>query len=181
MLLKDLRSWKAEIRGKTEFESARNIIKATYKTRDAIHRFRVPVVFSSEWPPHLPEGFNRGSAEEIAEGWSYVYANRRVQIIDALTEFESHALEAEVLWGNGIRNKTDEMFACARDLRLATDEVINDHRLSGRSFNEDRQLGVNMRSIVSGSYTDEKNVFSQKLAKAVEAIEVEIRPHFRRT
>lgn len=45
-----LRKWREELRGKTDFEVARALARATYKVRDDLAACRMPLIRSSEFP-----------------------------------------------------------------------------------------------------------------------------------
>ena len=80
------------------------------------------------------------------------------------------------MWGAGIRAQTDALRQCVRELNVAIDAVINDKAVGGENFKTDRDFGKAMRSTVAASRDDDKNELSQKINKAINGIEDEIRP-----
>lgn len=177
-----LRKWRQELEGKAQFEVARNLIRATYRLRDAIGTCRSPFYSAYEFP----EGYKGGlgaqhSAEEETRAWIHIYKNRWAPVWAALQEFDSHTLEAEALWGSAIRTKTDALRKCVRELDAAMDAVIRDKASDGQDFKSDRDFGKEMRSIVAASSDDDKNALNQNIGKAINGIEDELRPHLRRS
>jgi hypothetical protein len=94
--IKGLRSWSRELRGKADFELARNLIRSTYKLRDELSYCRSPLKLINE----LPEGYDptKRSPSGEAEAYAYFYANRFKPVAVAYQEFETQALEAEALY-----------------------------------------------------------------------------------
>jgi len=177
-----LRKWRQELEGKAHFEAARNLIRSTYRLRDAIRTCRNPSYSGHEFP----EGY-KGSLgahitdEEEARAWAHIYKNRWVPVWDALQEFDAHTFEAEALWGSNIRTKTDALRQCLKELNAAIDAVLRDKALGGQDFKAGRDFGKEMRSIVAASSDDEQNKLNQKIRQALDEIEQELRPHLRRS
>lgn len=176
-----LKNWSRELKGKAEFEIARNMIRATYKLRNELQNCRSPFYSAHEFP----EGYNgmsrTMSAEEEAKAWIHIYKNRWAPVWTALQEFDTYTLEAEALWGATVRTKTDELRQCVKELNIAIDAVIRDKANGGEDFKGDREYGKQMRSVVAASRDDEKNELSQRISKAINGIEEQIRPHLRRS
>lgn len=175
-----LKNWSRELRGKTEFEAARNLMRATYLVRDELQYSRAPFVAAGEFPSDYP-GLQAATAEQEAQAWSYIYRNRWEPVREALQEFETHVLEAEALWGGDIRTKTDELRQCARELQVAMDAVIDDKAQRGENFKADKDFEKEMRSTAHASRGDENNALNKKIKAAVNAIEDKVRPHLRRS
>jgi hypothetical protein len=176
-----LQSWRRELKGKAEFETARNLIKATYKLRDDLQNCRSPFYSAYEFPEGYKGTLGSPSPQEEAQAWIHIYKNRWAPVWSALQEFDSYTLEAETLWGTAIRSKTDALRQCVRELNTAIDASISDKAAGGEHFKSDRDFGKQIRSIVAASRDDDKNEFSQKIMKAVNGIEEQIRPHLRRS
>lgn len=174
-----LKNWSRELRGKTEFEVARNLMRATYCLRDELQYSRSPFVSAGEFPSDYP-GPGSASAEQEASAWARVYGNRWTPVREALQEHETHALEAEAIWGSGIRAKTDDLRQCARELQVATEAIVDDKAQRGENFATDKEFGKSMRATAHSSRGDESNGLNRKIASAVGAIEDVVRPHLRR-
>jgi hypothetical protein len=175
-----LKNWSRELKGKTEFETARGIIRATYKLRDEIEKCRSPLINAYEFPEGHRGYSPNESFEEKAQALAHVYKNRWEPVWNALLNFDAQTLEAEALWGIELRNKTDEFRQCVRELNIAIEAVISDTGSGGEEFNRDKELGKEMRSKVS-SFGKNKNELSNRITKAINGVEELIRPHLKRS
>ena len=174
-----LKSWSHELRGRTEFEAARNLMRATYRFRDEIQNSRAPFIAAGEFPSEYP-GPQNATSDQEARAWSYVYKNRWELVREALQELETYVLEGEALWGGEIRIKADELRQCARELQVAMEAIIDDKAQRGENFRTDRDFGKTMRSTAHASRGDDSNAFNKRMMAAVNAIEDIIRPHLHR-
>lgn len=101
-----LATWKKQIKGTREFETAYNLHYAVLKLRNAIKNVRNPAIFPSESNravKYSKEKYPEKSEEDIKkDANSSVYEMRWEEISNAFTEMESHLLAAEVSWGSEI-------------------------------------------------------------------------------
>jgi hypothetical protein len=173
-----LQTWNRQLKGTANFEVARSLAKATYKLRDDLRMCRSPFISTSEFPA----GYNslRSDAQETAAAYGHVYSNRWKPVFTALQEFDAQTLEGEALWGGKIRETTDQLRKVVRQLNAALDAFISDKASGGRDFESDRNFGVKIRSEISASDSDEKNLLNISTSSAISAIESELRPHLKR-
>ena len=173
-----LQSWSKELNGKADFEVARNLIRSVYKLRDELRYCRSPWIpqgeFSEDYDP------SNKSPEEVAKAFAYIYKNRWKPVTNALQDFESQALEAEALWGTGVKSKTDELRQCARNLQVAIDAYISNKANDGDDFKSDPDFGKAIRAEIAAT-NDENNPLTLKISNAIKNIEEEVRPHFNRS
>ncbi|MES2216418.1 MAG: hypothetical protein V4481_03935 [Patescibacteria group bacterium] len=98
-----LATWKKQIKGTKEFDTAYNLHYSILKLRNAIKYVRNPAVFPSESYKAIEYSkakYPHKSKDEIEkDSHAYVYEMRWDEIKDADTEMESYLLAAEVLWG----------------------------------------------------------------------------------
>ncbi len=175
-----LSKWRQELHEKTGFDAARALTRATYKLRDELQICRSPLISAVEFPENYNRLENRSNEEEM-RAWAHVYKNRWAPLWSARQDFDSHTLEAEVLWGPGIRTKTDALRKCVQELYGAIDAVINDKAVGGENFESDKDFGKSMRAIVAAAPDDDTNELNLKIADAINGIEKEVRPHLRRS
>ena len=176
-----LRKWRQELEGKAHFEAARNLIRATYRFRDALYDSRTPFYSAHEFPPGYTGILGKHTSEEEVKAWIHIYKNRWAPVMTALQEFDSHTLEAEALWGPTIRTKTNALRQCARELNGAIDADIRNKADGGQHFEKDKKFGELMRSLLAAPREDEKNPLNQQIGRAISGIEEEVRPHLRRS
>src|SRR5690606_35892700 len=97
-----LEKWHKELRGKANFEVARELIKSIYKLRDEVAYCRSPFIASAEFPESYRGSLNSYTPEERGQAWAHVYLKRWESVGEASRNFEAAILEAEALWGTKI-------------------------------------------------------------------------------
>jgi hypothetical protein len=177
--VKGLNKWHNEIQGKADFEAARALISATIKLRDEIELCRSPFIRAGEFPDGYLESRSESSSKEDAQAYTYMFSNRLRPVIEALREFDSKALEGEVLWGENCHTATEALRRCVAELNTAIKETITDKAAGGEHFSSNPGFAANMYSITTLSGVEE-NAFSNRVKSAVEGITKEIRPYLRK-
>ncbi|MEZ9422049.1 hypothetical protein [Vibrio lentus] len=175
-----LKSWSRELKGKAEFEVGRALILATYKLRDELKYARSPWISGYEFPEDYPRNSDERTAEIEANAYAHIYSKRWKPVAEAIQEFETQALEGEALWGKPMRDKTNEMKQCARNLQVSIDAFIHNKAEDGESFKNDREFAKSVKSDVWAA-NDDKNKLTIQISNAVQALEEEIRPHLKRS
>lgn len=172
-----LNAWRRELTGKAQFETARALVKATYRLRDEIAGYRNPLVSGGEFPAGYTES---ADASATADAWAHVYQNRWKPVLAAIRDFDAAVLEAEALWGDEVRAPAEELRHCVRALRASTVALIENYLSDGEDFKSDREFGIRVRAEVHASASDADNELSKKIVGAVQRIEALARPHLKR-
>ncbi|WP_057833224.1 hypothetical protein [Colwellia sp. TT2012] len=173
-----LQTWSRELRGKADFEVARNLIRSMYKLRDELKYCRSPWVQLAEFPSDF-DSKNKTSDSE-ANAYAYIYKKRWKPVSIHLQEFEAQALEGEALWGSDFKPKTDELRQCARNLQVSFDAMVNNFANSGESFKNDLEFAKSVKSDIWATH-DKTNELTIKINAAIKSIESDVRPHFKRS
>ncbi|WP_133408171.1 hypothetical protein [Parashewanella tropica] len=173
-----LEKWQKELRGKANFEVARELIKSIYKLRDELSYCRSPFILASEFPENYKGSFDKHSDYEEGQAWSYVYSKRWEPVGEAVQKFDTAVLEAEALWGTEIKDKALKLRKCVRNLQVDIEAVINDKYSGGEHF-QDRDFANKVRASVSDSKSKD-NELTNKINAAIDGLESEIRPHLSR-
>jgi hypothetical protein len=176
-----VKSWARELHGRARFEVARSLAKATYKLRDAIRVARTPLIVAGEFPEDYRSSLGGKADPEVeARAYAHVFSARWEPIAAAYQEFDAQTLEAEALWGEPVRSKTNELRVLLQKLRAAMEAFVANSSSGGEDFRADREFGKQIRSEVFATTSDDKNEFSKSVAAAVKSIEHELLPHLRR-
>jgi hypothetical protein len=175
-----LKSWSRELEGKAEFEVGRALILVTYKLRDQLKYARSPWISGHEFPVNYSANSKGTTPKKEADAYSYVYINRWKTVAEAIQSFETQALEGEALWGKPMRDKTNEMKQCARNLQVSIEAFIHNKAEAGESFRLDHEFGKSIQSDVWAG-NDKENKLTIQITNAVVALEEEIRPHLKRS
>jgi len=171
---KGLAKWQKELKGKANFDTARLLIRATYKLRDEMKVCRSPFILLSEFPKDY-NPLNKGTAEDKGNTYAHVYGKRWEHVAEAIQEFDVHTLEAEALWGTQIREKTNELRQCTRNLHASIQAFIENEYSDGEHF-KDKAFRNKIRNDIY-LMKEDKNPLSLKINTSIKTIENEIRPH----
>jgi len=166
-----LNTWKSELKGRADFDTARVLAKDTYALREALGSYRTPMYSSAEFP----DGDMRS-----AEGYAAMFQARWRPLSAALTKYDLSVLEAEALWGRSIRERADRLGRCVITVFVATDSFVEDKRTSGRNFEAAPEFGQRTRAEVAGSRDSDTNAMSAEIRAAVKEIEDFLKPHLSR-
>jgi hypothetical protein len=178
---KGLDKWQKELKGKASFDIARSLARSTYKLRDELVFCRSPFISVSEYPDG-DNTFDENTAEEKGDAYALIYVKRWKPVTEAVQEFDTCALEAEALWGSGIKEKTNNLRKCVVQLKNSTNAVVRDKYTGGRDFQVDKKFGELMRNNVSIlDDNDPKDPLSLKINSSIEDIENEIRRYLDRS
>lgn len=173
-----LKSWRRELEGKKEFESAFAFVKATYKLRNRLHICRSPLVRMHEFPEGYSRLNNVNTPNENADAWALVYRVRWEPVWEAIQDFDARTLEAEALWGQELKERAEKLKDCVKELNASIDSFLNNELSNGENFQCDRGFGKEVRENLFATHKEE-NALSLKIEKSVSEIEAFVRPHLK--
>ncbi|BDC45981.1 hypothetical protein [Paraburkholderia terrae] len=179
---KGLGNWLRELRGRTRFDAAKSLMRAAYALREAVANCRAPLIVAGEFPAEYNEGQPLGREtrrDDKMRAYAHVFAARWSPVSAALTEFETRSLEAEAIWGGDVRPLTRELGDCIVALNAATESFMDDLRNQGENFKADRDFGRKVRSEVFAPRGATDNELTNRITKALEALEKFARPSLR--
>jgi len=108
---KGLEKWKQELVGKSNYNTAKSLLHATYQTRKAIHQLRHNWILKEEY----------GYVEELSEVEMFQSAfKKRLQILDdAVLNLDEYIVEGQALWGKDIETTFNSLKLLIDKLRLS--------------------------------------------------------------
>lgn len=180
-----LQTWKKELKGRTEYELARRLLRAVYKARHAIHLVRNPFMYAGEIIQSLQEAniqVDQHDQRYNAISHRAVYMRRWQKVEDALTELQLDTFEAEVIWGQEASEKM-------RPLRKNVSTLFANIQLYLRQLEEppgytlDSETSFQRRQEIERViYYDlgedpTRNSFTVEITESVTQIEEYLRPH----
>ena len=121
-----LEKWKAELRGKADYEVARSLIKSIYKLRDEIGYCRSPFIPAQEFPDGYQGFAGGGTFDDEGRAYAHVYSNRWTPVGEAAQQFDANLLEAEALWGFEIKEKSADLRQHIQKLSSSINTLIRD-------------------------------------------------------
>lgn len=175
-----LNSWRRQLRGTADFDTAKSLLKATYKVRDAIQAFRSPFVSGGEFPADYGGALQRHTAEEEVRAWAHVYSGRWRYIYDAVQEYDAVALEAEAMWGNEVTPGIENLRRCIVSLRAATDAFLSNKQSGGEDFQQNPDFGRSINRDLYSRISDDEDPLGSRVSAAIAQIEELVKPHIDR-
>lgn len=179
-----LRAWRKQLRGKTEYELARRLLRASLNVRDAIKHVRNPIKWGGEISHSLREAgieIQPNDSQFQAKSEASVYQFRWKKLQEAMSDLEVELLEAEVSWGDDIVGKVQPLRKCIGKLHgkiwLHTYELEHPtHRVTEESEKNRQEVA----SVVYWVSDDPKeDPFSGEVKAAVDQIADFLKPHLK--
>jgi hypothetical protein len=121
--VRGLNTWRRQLHGTVDFDIARRLLRALYEWRDAIELTRLPVIWAAEMTPD-PEKDPDAKDKESQAGVQRAYERRWAGLMKARREIQALALEAEVLWDDGIKSELQALNAIQGELLDAIAEHL---------------------------------------------------------
>ncbi len=122
-----LKTWRHQIRGKVEYETARKVLRAVLEVRECVAGVRAAFISVGEMLEAFDEaGIDPSTVQLPGDSRTdqLVYVSRWKPLSEAITQLESEGLEAEVLWGSAIRSAFGELRRQIATLRFAVDNHL---------------------------------------------------------
>jgi hypothetical protein len=179
--LKGLNTWNRQLRGTAGFDVARSLAKSSYKVRDKLQACRSPILSAGEFPIDYHDGGLKKTSKQKTVGYAFVYKERWNFVQEAIQEFDAATLEAEALWGQAIRETTDQLRKVVFEVNMAIEAFILNASSDDENFIKDKEYGQAILSKVSASSADSMNSINLSLALAIKAIDDQLLPHLQRT
>ena len=173
-----LSTWRKQLKGRTEYDLARRLLKATYRVREGIRRVRHPLMTGGE----MAEAAEKYDIDEPQENRTKVseaaYAERWKELTDPLNDLKLESLEAEALWGKSINEALEPLYSCIGELKAS---IWHYHWLESRGDmnKEENQKNYDkaFEVIFEVSNDPEKDTFTGNVEKAIKKIESVAKPH----
>jgi hypothetical protein len=177
-------AWKKQLKGKTEYELARRVLRAIYKVRDSIRIVRSPIQTGGEMEEAVKASgisYDPNDRNIHAQTQRAVYQLRWKQLSEARSDLQLELLEAEVSWGEEIKEKLKPLNDCIGKLfatvHLYLDELERPSRRTDEVAEKNRE--ESFRILYWASDNPEEDSFSGRVKNSVEQIETFLKPHLK--
>ncbi|MFA6542870.1 MAG: hypothetical protein WCS99_00490 [Limisphaerales bacterium] len=177
-----LNAWKKQLRGKTDYELSRRLLRAVYKVRDSIPQVRSPMIFEGERDEAIGEAKLTPEAlkENFAAQSSYaVYRKRWLKLSDAVRDLDAEIFEAEVSWGKEIKVKCGALKKQLALLQWSIQMHLSQKQQPTPSPLSKEQVTEVNRVLFDLSEESKPDSFTLEVNKAVEAVETLLQPHLK--
>ena len=168
-----LRTWRRQIKGTTEYDLARRVLKSTYELRDAISIFRSPIRNIAQ----IDVGSDISPEEKRFLEEKNDFEQRKKRIEELFPQYLTNRLEAEVLFGkksiegiNDLTNLCNKIFISAhfhlRHMNPQNQFMIN--RESERSISAENER---LKVLYAGIEGEEADKIKQEMDVIIKRIE----------
>jgi hypothetical protein len=176
-----LTTWRKELKGKSEYAKAKEVLKAVYKVRRAFNHVRNPIIYQYEYPERMRDSSGHLEKKYDYEGTAHVYENRWKFLAEAFEALEEENLDAQVEWGPGFQEVIVPLRRCKVELQIAISNFLegkknpHERRERAREDQEDERsvlyhLGENSRH----------DKFTPQINAAIEEFEKKLRPYIKK-
>ena len=120
-----LSKWRKELRGRAEFEAAKDVVAGAYRMRDAINNARSMMMFATEWEDREPNP-NESDKEKRTSNSLHAYQKRYDRVTAVASQWYPAIVQAEALFGEEGRKKIEALNETVMSLRAAIEMHHND-------------------------------------------------------
>ena len=162
--VKGLGTWQRQLKGQSEYELSRRILATLFKYRDAINRVRHPWMDVQEMPYPTEDEAKGKSREQISfYGRSKAYQARWDKVQAERTSLYADLLEAEVIWGNELKNLFENVFNLEHELLISIRHSmeLGDPDAEEADKKAIRKIDQNRRNILHDDLSDEGDEYKK--------------------
>ena len=177
-----LKTWQKQLKGRTEYELARRLLRAVYKVRDSVHMVRNPWIPEREVYESLKETGIEAERKNIDSRFiseSAVYDTRWKKVTEALSDLKVETTEAEVLWGREINEQIKPLHDCVNKLALNIHLYLTQVKEGDGSGLDKKDKEEIFDTIYRLADIPEKDPFAGKLQDAITQIELFVKPYLK--
>ena len=176
--IRGLSTWRRQLRGQTDYDVARKVLRCTYRFRDAFEAARSPFMWPSEMVPLPDEPPSEAHAQQTHQQ-QRGYRRRLQALWEAGRSLDAELLEAEVLWGGNAGDLSRPLWNAAIDLETAIGQLL-EPRETPVPPSEREEWAAERKAIRATVYARGRNdadPFRTQVRQAVAAIETVVRRH----
>lgn len=176
-----LTTWRKELKGKSEYQLAKEVLKSVYKVREAFKQVRNPAIFQNDYPEEMLDINGSLKTEFEYSGTAHVYEKRWEIMNQAFRELEEYHLEAQVEWGAEFQNVILPLRSCKGDLLVTIQQMLDrkknpEHFVPTNAIEKAEERSV----LYYHGYSVKKDKFSLEIDEAINQFEKWLRPKIKR-
>lgn len=176
--LKGLGTWRRQLKGNTEYELAKSLLKAVYELREAIAGARFPFMIYLR-DPDMPEEKLRELSDQ-EKRWhtmAQAFQKRWEPVPKAKAKLDALVLESEVVWGQCIVDKVRPLAGLLGDLLGTIEEHLDAQNPNLPQEKPEPGELKKRRDVMYARGDASKDEYLQKLLAVIKGIEDELRTH----
>ena len=172
--------WRKELKGKSEYQLAKDILKSVYRVREAFKHVRHIAIFQYEYPEDMQGPHGHLKPEHDYEGTAHVYETRWKLMDEAFKELEEYHLLAQVEWGPEFQDKIKKLRACRAELLVTIQQMLRRKKNPSEKMNSVEEKAEE-RSVLYHIGEDSKHdKFTPEINEAIQEFENWLRPHIKK-
>tara|TARA_R110001583_G_scaffold139368_1_gene291540 strand:+ start:249 stop:869 length:621 start_codon:yes stop_codon:yes gene_type:complete len=176
-----LGTWQRELKGKSEYQLAKDVLRSVYKVREAFKHVRHPAIMGYEYPEELTTHSGHLQDGSRYEGTAHVYQERWKKMDAAFSELEEQYLEALVEWGSEYQDKIVPLRRCRGELLMAIQDMLHRYKNPEEENWKNREVQANERSVIYHLGEDSKHdKFTPEINAAIKLFEDWLREYISR-
>jgi len=176
-----LHAWRKELKGRSEYQLAKDVLKSVYKVREAFKHVRHMAIYQYEYPEQMRDHNGHLKREHDYEGTAHVYQKRWEKMDEAFKELEEHHLAAQVEWGSEFQDKIVKLRRCRAELLVAIQQLLERKKNPVRTEMIRSEQAAEERSVLYHIGGDsEYDKFTPQIDDAVNEFDKWLRPHVRK-
>ncbi len=175
-----LNTWRKELKGKAEYQLAKDVLKSVYRVREAFKHVRNPAIFAYEYPEEMRDYSGHLKRERDYEGTVYVYEKRWEKMTEAFKELEEHHLDAQVEWGAEFQNIIVKLRTCRAELLVEIQRMLDEKKNPQRVMRDKSAMEKAFSILYDHGGNSEFDKFTPQVDAAVKEFEVWLRPHIKK-
>ena len=181
--IRGLNTWNRQLRGTSEYDLARRILRGVYRHRDALKNVRNPAIWVNEQPDPPEEAAKKmNSGQRHFYGLAGAYQKRWDRVTEVRSELQAELLEAEVLWGKALIPLIDPIHKLERELFITVMNYIT--IINPETELDTKQAYIKIRKekrdILYEISENDPDEYATELTAAIISIENYLKPHLRR-
>ena len=175
-----INAWRKELKGKSEYQLAKDILKSVYRVREAFKHVRHIAIFQYEYPEDMQGPHGHLKPEHDYEGTAHVYETRWKLMDEAFKELEEYHLLAQVEWGPEFKDKIKKLSACRAELLVTIQQMLRRKKNPSEKMNSVEEKAEE-RSVLYHIGEDSKHdKFTPEINEAIQEFENWLRPHIKK-
>ena len=176
-----LRTWRKELKGKSEYQKAKDVLKAVYRVRNGFMIVRSPWMDGSEYPKDSFDEYGQLKKGSEFDAHLYAYQNRLKSLEEAFAELESQTLDAQVEWGKEFIGVIIPLRRCRHELVVAIQNHLQAKKpFGGRELSPEERKDIRPKLYYVGENEPKLDPFTIQINQAIEGFEKRLRPHIKR-
>jgi len=176
-----LSTWRRQLKGNTEYDLSRKLLRSLYATRNAVSAVRNPWQSAGEISQAMKEAdleANFHDEKFALLSAQAVYRLRWKSVVEATAALQIDALEAEALWGSEARDHLKPLYVLISELFSNIQLYLRNLERPPHNQSEEASRAID-EIIYDTSGSERPNEYSQKLGAAIAEMEAFIRPRLK--